>query len=118
MAAPSSTVQPASVSNSTEFALDDFAEFLADSYAEWTTACEEQGWVARFAFHPAGHVLVVHDVLSGPVEVTDDGRPLPASPLDVTGWLLTSHVGTQRVPATASVSSWTHAVAVLLAAGR
>lgn len=131
MPASPSTVQPDAshaISHDTgpdgglDGGLDDFAEFLADAYVDFTTACEEQGWVAEFVFHPAGHVLVIHDVLSGPVEVTDDGHPLPASPEDVDHWLLTSGVGTRRIPgstpAAASVAAWVASVAVLMAAGR
>lgn len=115
MAAPSTTAQSASL---VEAGLDDFAEFLADAYADWLSVCEERGWEARFVFQPAGHVLVIHDALSGPVEVTDDSRPLPAAPADATGWWLTSHVGSQRVSATATAQAWAGAVEVLLAAGR
>lgn len=118
---PSTVQSPKDASRAADTAgegLDDFAEFLTLAYADWVAACEKQGWVAEFMFTPSGHALVVYDVLSGPVEVTDAGHPLPASPADVDEWLLVSRVGVLRLPADADVRAWVGAIAALLTAGR
>lgn len=98
--------------------VDDFAEFLTDAYAEWVTECATRGWVAHFVSGPAAHAMVVYDVLGGPVEVTDRGRPLPESPTEVEQWLMVSRVGTRTVSAQASPREWAAALATLMAASR
>lgn len=98
--------------------VDDFAEFLNDTYRDVLEACTTREWVAHFVYGPAAHTLVVYDLLGGPVEVTDAGRPLPDSPADVHEWLLVSRVGTTTLSATASPTQLANAVAVLMAASR
>jgi hypothetical protein len=112
------TTSPSRRPRRTRPPVDDFAEFLTDAYAEWIEACAAQGWVAHFVSGPAAHAMVVYDLLSGPVEITDAGRPLPDSPTDVEQWLLVSRVGTRPLTGDATVREWVAAVAVLMAAGR
>lgn len=99
-------------------AVDDFAEFLTTTYTPYLTACHDRGWNTEFVFSLSGYALRICDAYSGPVDVTDDNRPLPASPADAERWLLSSSVGVAWIPADASVSEWANTIDVLMRAGR
>ena len=88
--------------------LDDFAEFTASSYREVIDAFAHAGLRVTIAAAAGGYYLHVttatavatSDASSASlaVEVTDEGRPLPDAPSDVSAWALTTPAGTVLVP--------------------
>lgn len=69
--------------------LDDFAEFLASTYAPLINALALRGVNAEVVRGGTGHYLLMATSDGAQVEVTDHGKPLPASYADVAGWLVT-----------------------------
>lgn len=98
--------------------LDDFAEFLTITYAPLLTLLCQAGLGARVErVTSAQYALTVTGTgtgTGGSVDVTDRGRPLPADPASVSGWLLRAGDRAQVLPPTAPLAQVAETAANLL----
>lgn len=96
--------------------VNDFAEFLTTSYAEYLSACADHGWDPVFAYTPTGHTLTIVAPSGARVEVLDQNRPLPDHPANVTEWWLITDTAHTRVAAPVPVTDWAARINDLLVA--
>lgn len=100
--------------------VDDFAEFLQLAYLPLLEALSSAG--LRGTAEPGlvgSYLFVVRPAEANDdhiqVEVTDDGKPLPAQPSDVTRWLLTCGRDHRTLSPTASFAEVAAEASTLLA---
>lgn len=85
--------------------VDDFHEFFTATYRDVLAAFDDAGMTVNIEAGTNGHYLLVARTAETPqvgvaatVEVTADGKPLPASPLDVQTWVLAAGAQEHVVP--------------------
>lgn len=96
--------------------LDDFAEFLTATYAPLLGALTAAGCPARVErVASAVYTLTVTGPWGATVEITDGGRPLPATPDSVVRWLLRSGAQIVLLPGDTPLAEVAAGIAALAA---